>query len=110
MQNSAVLMRCNRHIRIAGLLKSITDRLPTSLQVIIGINDNAHDIAFPFQALGLNRYCFEKFFATSTSQYSVEWSNIMVATDVFRNVLIVGTLYQKHFLPNHISAPRSNHW
>ena len=87
-------------------------RLPTVWQVLVGVDDDAHDIVFLVGSPELDRDAVEEPFDVVMGSHFVKMRNATTPTDVLKNMLVSGAFHEKD-LGTHVSVPqcvRESRW
>ena len=105
VENSSIRRRLVRHSRVPSFDEHVSYRLPTVWQVLVGVDDDTHDIVFLVGSPELDRDAVEEPFDVVMGSHFVKMRNATTPTDVLENMLVRGAFHQED-LATHVSVPR----
>ena len=112
VENSSIRRRLVGHSLVPSFDEHVSYRLPTVWQVLVGVDDDAHDIVFLVGSAELDRDAVEESFDAVMGSHFVKMRNATTPTDVLKNMLVSGAFHEED-LGTHVNVPqcaRESRW
>ena len=112
VENSSIRRRLVRHSLVPSFDEHVSYRLPTVWQVLVGVDDDSHDIVFLVGSAELDRDAVEEPFDVVMGSHFVKMRNATTPTDVLKNMLVSGAFHEED-LGTHVNVPqcvRESRW